>query len=133
MPEIINCPQCERKLRVPDDLLDRPVKCPTCGHLFTAPPGSAEVATAVPAADALQTPPSYAESEPLRQTSSSPLAGEPEFPGEAYRETVAHRRPSRPYLQPHRGPLILVLGILSICVFGFLGPVAWIMGNSDLR
>ena len=33
---------------------------------------------------------------------------------------------------PHRGVLILVLGILSLVVCGFLGPVAWIMGNNDL-
>jgi hypothetical protein len=34
---------------------------------------------------------------------------------------------------PHRGVLILVFGILSIVVCQFLGPVAWIMGNSDLK
>jgi hypothetical protein len=33
--------------------------------------------------------------------------------------------------QPHpQGTIILVLGILSILICGFLGPVAWIMGNN---
>jgi hypothetical protein len=44
------------------------------------------------------------------------------------------RRSSRDY-QPHRGTLILVLGILAI-VTGLhliLGPIAWIMGNNDLK
>jgi hypothetical protein len=36
-------------------------------------------------------------------------------------------------MQPHRGTLILVLGILSLVVCGFLGPVAWIMGGGDLK
>ncbi|MCI0464040.1 MAG: zinc-ribbon domain-containing protein [Gemmataceae bacterium] len=36
MPIIIHCPSCSRQLRVPDDLLDREVKCPTCSAIFTA-------------------------------------------------------------------------------------------------
>jgi hypothetical protein len=42
---------------------------------------------------------------------------------------------SRGHLRPHRGTLILVLGILSLvfCPLGFLGPVAWILGSQDLR
>lgn len=37
-------------------------------------------------------------------------------------------------MKPHRGTLILVLGILSIFVCGIvLGPIAWVMGNNDLR
>jgi len=37
-----------------------------------------------------------------------------------------------PGMLPHRGTLILVLGILSIVICGFLGPVAAIMGKGDL-
>jgi hypothetical protein len=36
MPEITSCPQCQRKLRVPDDLIGHKVKCPGCGLNFTA-------------------------------------------------------------------------------------------------
>lgn len=35
--------------------------------------------------------------------------------------------------QPHRGVVILVLGILGLVVCGPLGTVAWIMGRGDLR
>jgi hypothetical protein len=35
MPEIISCPDCGRKLRVPDHLLGKRVKCPGCGTMFT--------------------------------------------------------------------------------------------------
>jgi hypothetical protein len=40
MPEIITCPDCDRKLRVPDNLLGKKVKCPGCGVMFTATAGS---------------------------------------------------------------------------------------------
>ena len=36
-------------------------------------------------------------------------------------------------MKPHRGTLILVLGILSLIICGPLGIAAWIMGNNDLR
>lgn len=36
-------------------------------------------------------------------------------------------------MEPHRGTLILVFGILSIVVCQILGPFAWAMGNGDLR
>ena len=37
-------------------------------------------------------------------------------------------------LDPHRGPLILVLGILSLPAWGlFTGIPAWIMGKGDLE
>jgi hypothetical protein len=36
-------------------------------------------------------------------------------------------------MKPHRGTLILILGILSLVVCGPLGIAAWIMGNGDLK
>jgi hypothetical protein len=42
-------------------------------------------------------------------------------------------------VQPHRGVIILVLGILALvlglstgCIGIVLGPIAWVMGNNDL-
>lgn len=35
-------------------------------------------------------------------------------------------------MSPHRGVLILVLGILSLVLCALLGPVAWIMGKGDM-
>jgi predicted Zn finger-like uncharacterized protein len=53
MPEVIlNCPQCQRQLRVTEDLVGRPVKCPACGLTFTVPAGGTEpqpVLTVMPA------------------------------------------------------------------------------------
>ena len=36
MPNTIHCPQCNRELRVPDELLGKKVKCPACSTTFTA-------------------------------------------------------------------------------------------------
>ncbi|MBM3890093.1 MAG: DUF4190 domain-containing protein, partial [Verrucomicrobia bacterium] len=36
-------------------------------------------------------------------------------------------------MKPHRGTLILVLGILSLVFCAPLGIPAWIMGNTDLK
>ena len=36
-------------------------------------------------------------------------------------------------MQPHRGTMILVLGILSLVCCQLLGPVAFFMGNGDLK
>ena len=36
-------------------------------------------------------------------------------------------------LAPHRGTIVLVLGILSLVVCQILGIFAWIMGNNDLK
>ena len=43
-------------------------------------------------------------------------------------------QPVRPVgMQPHRGTLILVLGILGIMICLVCGIIAWIMGNADLK
>ena len=36
-------------------------------------------------------------------------------------------------VEPHRGAVVLVLGILGIVVCFILGIVAWVMGNKDLK
>ena len=48
MPELVACPQCERKLKVPDTLLGKRVKCPGCQTTFTAA-AAAKAAPAKPA------------------------------------------------------------------------------------
>ena len=41
--------------------------------------------------------------------------------------------PAQMQLRPHRGVLILVLGILGIVCCFICGIIAWVMGNGDLR
>ena len=132
MPDLMNCPQCERRVRVPDELRGRSVKCPTCGTIFTAPSEAAQGVSEVRAEDEEATPTEIYQDDNIKGGGERWVPGEP--PPGAYEEAPQRpRRPRRLALTPHRGTLILVLGILSILVCGFLGPVAWIMGSSDLK
>ena len=36
-------------------------------------------------------------------------------------------------MRHHRGTTILALGLLSLLLCGFFGPVVWLMGSHDLR
>src|SRR5437660_9135178 len=113
MPEIIDCPQCERKLRVPDDLLGRAVKCPTCGVTFTAPAAAASAF----AGAAEHAPPETYQQDDSRSTSASGVPDQ--YPPREDEEAPWPSRRRRVDLPPHRGTLILVLGILSIVLCGF--------------
>ncbi len=46
---------------------------------------------------------------------------------------IGPQEPTQSQLRPHRGTLILVLGILGIVCCFICGIVAWVMGNGDLR
>jgi hypothetical protein len=61
MPEITSCPQCQRKLRIPDELMGKKVKCPGCGLNFTAAPeGGAPIQSGYdPGPAPPPTPPGY--------------------------------------------------------------------------
>ena len=42
-------------------------------------------------------------------------------------------RSRRPRMEPHRGTLVLVLGILGLLVCFICGIFSWVMGNEDLK
>jgi ribosomal protein L32 len=68
MPIIIDCQTCGRKLRVPDDLMDQAVKCPTCGQVFH----SGEVLTPVEAPETPSRPSATPSDVPRRPSTSTP-------------------------------------------------------------
>jgi predicted Zn finger-like uncharacterized protein len=117
MATTTSCPSCNRALRVPEELIGKSVKCPTCGKAFTAING-AETA-----------PPTEEERRPVRQLAPPPDDYDDEEPEQELRPS---RRRRRRYVQEHRGTLILVFGILGLVVFQPLGIAAWVMGNHDL-
>jgi predicted Zn finger-like uncharacterized protein len=127
MANIIDCPSCQRRLRVPDELLGTNVKCPSCGTMFTT--AASQPAPPPPAA-----PQSYAEAPPKappRERVAAPPRNEFDFggadPGYPYDPSLDRAR-----LQPHRGTMILVFGILSLVACSIFGPIAWVMGSNDL-
>ena len=41
--------------------------------------------------------------------------------------------PTLQTVRPHRGGIVLALGIIGIVLCGICGIVAWVMGNQDMR
>lgn len=150
MSIIADCQSCGRKLRVPDELLGRAVKCPTCGKEFEARADTAPALQVVSETNAAApAPPPLLEEEPAEDTKhcrgcgrTLPRAAQrcPHC-DEDLRGSGAGRRPwesdpppsydsGRPWDQPalrrdcepERGGLILTLGILSLFL-PLLGPV----------
>jgi predicted Zn finger-like uncharacterized protein len=71
MPAIVDCPSCNRKLRVPDELLGRNVKCPTCSTTFqaSASPSSVVPPPTPPAKpQAAAEPPAFDDGPPDRKS-----------------------------------------------------------------
>ena len=116
MADVAECPQCGRQLRVPEELLGRSVKCPACATLFTAgEPSNVTPATPAPI--------------PFRDEPPPIPADDPRYDDDLPRRV-------RRDLVPHRGPLVLIFGILALtcgCPLGLIfGIVAWTLGSNDL-
>ena len=82
MTLIIDCPSCQRKLRVPDDLLGLKVKCPSCATMFTASDSSSAAAAAPPPPPPEPAAPPPAESAPAPSW-PVPAVSEPSGPATA--------------------------------------------------
>ncbi len=135
MPEIIlTCPQCERQLRVTEDLLNRLVKCPACGMTFTVRAGSPEQQPQLPPQALPAQPPESAAPSAEGPGAPPPLVYRPP---EEYVEEPRQRR-ARPepwdYDRPSRerakslvlppAICLLLVGILGMLIDGAMVLVA---------
>jgi hypothetical protein len=146
MPNVA-CPSCGRSLRLAEGLHGAPVQCPRCGTTFTGPGEAAEtlapaegdrpwldnadepLGLPVPLREVPPPPPPLrpvllgASSDP-EATQACPVCGSREPPGR--REcslcgaALSADRPPRRDYEPDRGPVIFVLGTLSV-LFGLPG------------
>ncbi len=144
MPVFVTCPSCAVKLAVPEDLLGKKVKCASCSTIFEA---KAEPAAAADDESggiyALAPPPEQRPDRPRPPLEDDSDEGEDDYHYE--REDGPSRRHIRRDITPHRGGLVMGLGIASctigamgfccwpLVVFGIpLGTIAWILGQNDL-
>src|SRR6266567_2368971 len=97
MATIVDCPSCDRKLRVPDELLGEKVKCPTCGGTFDAVlPGSAAPAPPPPAPPAPAPEKGASPVEPPVEDRETPPAPAEEAPPPEPPPRAPAKRPWRP-------------------------------------
>lgn len=186
MPVIVNCPSCRGPLRVPDELLGKNVRCPTCQATFEAqqapvppppepPPNLPEPSSVrLPPEPAAPPPPSPGpwrappenQPEPEVEPEPCPYCGKLIDPNanvcphcRAELEDEDFDRPwdrirgeVRRDCEPHRGTLVMILGIVSVALgaaslpavccgpLGLLtliatplGITAWVLGHKDLQ
>lgn len=134
MNEIITCPNCQKKLQLPEEYLGKTVQCPGCKQTFTAQ--RAGVVPPPPTSPGREAPPppkdDYEEEElprRRRRRRADDDYEEDDYDDDDYDDRPRRRRRD---LVPHRGGVILTLGILSLLICGPLGIAAWVMGNNDL-
>ena len=109
----IPCPQCSRLLSVDELHAGKQASCPACEYVFTIPHQNS--------LDDFPSETSTQSSNPFAP-STAPVAWD-----QAGSTEVDYQN-----LLPHRGTLVLVMGILSwsCCVFGV---VAWYLGSQDIK
>jgi hypothetical protein len=150
MAHLITCTECKKQLQVPEDLLGQQVQCPECKHTFTAElPGEKDAVTSSPAKKTVAPP-----SVPTKRAAwdKKPAAEKDDDEDRKDKKKTKKRRdedddddrPSRRRSRrsrrgqdyaPHRGGMILAFGIIGL-VSGLgiiFGPIAWMMGNTDLK
>ncbi|MBM3997289.1 MAG: hypothetical protein FJ303_24540 [Planctomycetes bacterium] len=138
MAEIIRCPNCQRELRLPDEFIGQTVQCPQCRHMFVATSTAVSSTPPTPPADQPKpTRPAYDEED---DDSRTRRRGDYYDDDDDSFDDISINRRRRRYLPPHRGGVIMALGLvalvggMSLCgVPALLGPVAWGLGTWDLR
>jgi uncharacterized membrane protein HdeD (DUF308 family) len=110
MANVVVCPTCARKLRLPDHLLGKEVRCPGCNRIFAAERSSGR------------------ESARDDEEDSEELDGDQEETDRPSRR----RRSVRNNQQPHRGGLLLTLGIVSLATGILAVPAEFGLGLCTL-
>src|SRR5690349_16003936 len=126
MSEIVGCPRCHRKLEVPADFIGRQVQCPECQSTFVA--ATTAVSAQQPTSKAPTSPPnSYEQSRRRHDFDEEEERRRRRRRDDDYDDDddlgdIHPRRIRRDYLAPHRGTMLLVLGVvglvggLSVCI-----------------
>lgn len=138
MAEIFTCANCQRKLQIPEQFLGQKVQCPECGHMFIAASASVSaepLPTSTPAARASSTSSARqgGDDDDIPRRRRNRFGDDDDF------DDIDSSRRIRQNFVPHRGGLIMALGLVSLiggwlfCLPIVVGPIAWILAQADLR
>lgn len=135
MPIEIRCSGCGQLLRVQEENAGKRGRCPQCKTEFTIPFPEDQLASesSNPADDSDAT----IQAAPVKPE-QNPFGDKPAPQTNPYaspQQTFTPQVPGTGYRRPHRGAMILTLGILAIpCNFCLIpGICAWSMGSNDLN
>jgi hypothetical protein len=128
--EVIFCPSCNNKLRVPEELMARPVQCPQCRATFLAPPPSLG-----PVPPPLPAPAEQPSGAITRQAPPEAEAPEPRRPPtfDSYDLNEPDRMPAEPNDAKVLAPAFVLLAVsalgmllnaVQIVIVGFM-PKLW--------
>ena len=138
MSQLVSCPECKKGLQVPDDLLGKKVQCPECAHYFTATLGDDELSTGTTSSPPVRTKKGL-DKKTDSGSSKKKRYDDDDSEDEEDRPRRSRRDDDVDYA-PHRSGMILAFGIIALVgliVFPLItyvfGPMAWFMGNGDLR
>lgn len=154
MPIEFSCTGCSHILRVPDEHAGKHARCPQCSSVVSIPAKSESKPTPIQPTsnsgglfDSLpsQQQPAAGQQAPVNPYAEPPRPATPS-PGYAsnanpYQSSASHYggggsyAAGRTHYAPHRGGLVLALGILAFVCNLFLIPgiLAWILGSADLK
>lgn len=122
-----SCGQCQSILRVPKEHAGKLARCPQCDFIDTIP-----LATNIGNEPPLNREPNG--QRPGDQSTAYPSTTTPTPRSSKPYDSPNASQKEAPRLAPHRGSIILVLGILSVVSNCCLIPgiFAWSMGSTDL-
>ena len=138
MPIEIICSSCQAVLRVADEHAGKSARCPQCSAVVPIP--LTPLPESAPGQSGWQGEPTHA-SQPVHH-GQPPQPGHPSSPGTPNPFSTPKSGMAGGIgagmnmgMEPHRGPLILILGIASLvcCMLFFAAIPAIIMANEDLR
>ncbi len=127
MSQLVECPTCGRKINLPDDSANKKVTCRGCEstNRIHATDGGSLFLTCIE--ETVEPSPEVRAPASRKGSRSSPSSrGNQTRSGRQSRSRGNHRTPDG-------ASTVLIVGILSLVLCAFLGPVAWVMGNSYLE
>lgn len=150
------CPGCGKTLEIGAEHAGKQARCPMCNEIYTVPLADEQTPQEEGGEWRLRTPEGQTYG-PVKKSELDEWVAEgrvssdcvlssdvqpdwvsaelvySELASPAPRQTAAQAAPMAHYISPHRGGLILALGIMSwASCCPIFGIFAWVMGNADL-